>query len=237
MWSLCLQACQCVFFPFDYYNGIDISIHWKGTRFCGQVPCCSEIQWKSWNVSLKLSRLSQGFVLNKPHGNNDPEDLRELQQRKDSQKQIRKKTPNPSKQIMMFTFICQFVWAMMPSYLVKHYSGSFYKGVFEWGLHLNWWILSKRNYPPAYEWSEVKWSESLSRVQLFATPWTVAHQAPLSMGFSRQEYWSGLPFPSPGDLSDPGIKPRSPALQVDALTSEPPGKHMSRPYLIICRTE
>ena len=48
--------------------------------------------------------------------------------------------------------------------------------------------------------------KSLSRVQLFATPWTVAHQAPLSMGFSRQEYWSGLPFPSPGDLPDPGIK-------------------------------
>ena len=66
--------------------------------------------------------------------------------------------------------------------------------------------------------------KSLSRVQLFATPWTVAHQAPPSMGFSRQEYWSGLPFPSPGDLPDPGIKPRSPALQADALTSEPPGK-------------
>ena len=48
-----------------------------------------------------------------------------------------------------------------------------------------------------------------SRVQLFATPWTVACQAPLSMGFSRQEYWSGLPFPSPGDLPDPGIKPAS----------------------------
>ena len=59
----------------------------------------------------------------------------------------------------------------------------------------------------------------LSRVRLFATPWTVAHQAPLSMGFSRQEYWSGLPFPSPGDLSNPGIEPRSPALQADALTS------------------
>ena len=56
------------------------------------------------------------------------------------------------------------------------------------------------------------------------TPWTVAHQAPQSMGFSRQEYWSGLPFPSPGDLPNPGIKPRSPALQVNALTSEPPGK-------------
>ena len=59
-------------------------------------------------------------------------------------------------------------------------------------------------------------------VRLFATPWTVAHQAPLSMGFSRREYWSGLPFLSPGDLPDPGIKPRSPALQADALTSEPP---------------
>ena len=55
-------------------------------------------------------------------------------------------------------------------------------------------------------------------------PWTVAHQAPLTMKFSRQEYWSGLPFPSPGDLPNPGIKPRSPALQADALTSEPPGK-------------
>ena len=56
------------------------------------------------------------------------------------------------------------------------------------------------------------------------TPWTVAHKAPLSMGFSRQEYWSGLPFPSPGDLPDPRIKPGSPALQADALPSEPPGK-------------
>ena len=66
--------------------------------------------------------------------------------------------------------------------------------------------------------------KSLSRVQLFAAPWTVAYQAPPSMGFSRQEYWSGLPFPSPGDLPNPGIEPDSPALQADALTSEPPGK-------------
>ena len=66
--------------------------------------------------------------------------------------------------------------------------------------------------------------KSLSRVRLFATPWTVAYQAPPSMGFSRQEYWSGLPFPSPGDLPDPGIKPGSPGLEADALTSEPPGK-------------
>ena len=69
--------------------------------------------------------------------------------------------------------------------------------------------------------TEVK---SLSHVGLFAAPWTVAHQAPLSMGFSRQEYWSGLSFPSSGDLPYPGIEPGSPALQADALPSEPPGK-------------
>ena len=61
----------------------------------------------------------------------------------------------------------------------------------------------------------------LSHVHLFATPWTIALQAPLLMGFSRQEYWSGLLFPSPGDLLDPGIKTGSPALQAD-LPSEPP---------------
>ncbi len=64
----------------------------------------------------------------------------------------------------------------------------------------------------------------LSRVRLFATPWTVAHQAPLSMGFSRQEYWSGLPFPTPGDLPNPGIKPGSPAWLADPLPAEPQGK-------------
>ena len=57
-----------------------------------------------------------------------------------------------------------------------------------------------------------------------ATPWTVACQVPLSMGFSRQEYWSGLPFPSPGDLPDPGIEPGSPTLQTDSLLSELPRK-------------
>ena len=66
--------------------------------------------------------------------------------------------------------------------------------------------------------------KSFSRVRLFSTLWTVDQQAPLSMGFSRQEYWSGLPFPSPGDLPDPRIEPRSPALQADTLTSELPGK-------------
>ena len=66
--------------------------------------------------------------------------------------------------------------------------------------------------------------KSLSRVRLFVTPWTIAYQTPHSMEFSRQEYWSGLPFPSPQDLPDPGIKPESPALQADALQSGPPGK-------------
>ena len=63
-----------------------------------------------------------------------------------------------------------------------------------------------------------------SCVRLFETLWTIAHQAPLSMGFSRQEYWSGLPRPPPGDLPNPGTEPRSPAMQADSLPSEPPGK-------------
>ena len=60
-------------------------------------------------------------------------------------------------------------------------------------------------------------AQLLSHVWLFATPWAIAHQAPLSTEFSRQEYWSGLPFPTPGDLPNPGIKPTSPALVVDSL--------------------
>ena len=67
-------------------------------------------------------------------------------------------------------------------------------------------------------------SEVAQSCPTLCNPWTVAYQAPLSMGFSRQECWSGLPFPSPGDLPDPGIKPWSPALRADALPSEPPGK-------------
>ena len=59
--------------------------------------------------------------------------------------------------------------------------------------------------------------KSLSRIRLFATPWTAAYQAPQSMEFSRQEYWSGLPFPSPGVLPDPGIEPGSPALKTDSF--------------------
>ena len=74
--------------------------------------------------------------------------------------------------------------------------------------------------PNSYE------SESVSGsvVWLFAILWTAAYQVPLSMKFSRQECWSGLPFPSPGELPDPGIKPRSPALQAESSPSEPPGK-------------
>ena len=71
---------------------------------------------------------------------------------------------------------------------------------------------------------------SLSHVRLFVTLWTVAHQAPLSMGFSRQEYWSGFPFPSPGDLPDPGTEPTSlvsPALTDGFFTNAPPGKPIS----------
>ena len=80
---------------------------------------------------------------------------------------------------------------------------------------------------PAYKdisLTGLKWKWKWSRVRLFATPWTVAHQTPPSVGFSRQEYWSGLPFPSPGDLPNPGIEPRSSALQEDSLPSEPTGK-------------
>ena len=71
--------------------------------------------------------------------------------------------------------------------------------------------------------------KSLSHAQLFATPWTVAYQVPPSKGFSRPEYWRGLPFPSPGDLPDPGIEPGSPALSADALPCKPPGEVSREP--------
>ena len=73
----------------------------------------------------------------------------------------------------------------------------------------------------------------LSRAQLFASPCTVVHQAPLSMEFSRQEHWSALPFPSPRDLPYPGIKPRYLALQADFLLSEPPGKPFVCEYVCV----
>ena len=85
------------------------------------------------------------------------------------------------------------------------------------------------NFPSCYKKTCIPfWGKSalnrFSHVRLFVTPWTVAHEASLSMEFSRQEYWSGLPFPSPGDLPDPGIEHRSLALQTDSLPSEQPGK-------------
>ena len=80
-------------------------------------------------------------------------------------------------------------------------------------------------------------SELLSRVWLFETPWMVDYQALASMEFSRQEYWSGLLFPSPWDLPNPGIKPRSPTLQADTLPSEPPGKPFCHQGSVICISE
>ena len=73
-----------------------------------------------------------------------------------------------------------------------------------------------------------------SRVQFFATVWTIARQAPLFMVLSQQEYWSGLPFPPPGDLPDPGIKPASPALAGGFFTPERPGKPISK-YIWLLR--
>ena len=79
------------------------------------------------------------------------------------------------------------------------------------------------------ERKERKKVKSLSHIQLFGTPWTVAYQASPSTGFCRQEYWSGLPVPAREDLPNPGIEPGSPALHADTLPSEPPGK----PYWIL----
>ena len=108
----------------------------------------------------------------------------------------------------------------------------------KWNLYDSQWQTTSSVVGPGSSFKSLpkaKWKvkvKSLSRVWLFATPWTVAHKAPPSMGFSRQEYWSGLPFPSPGDLPYPGIEPRSPALQADALTSEPPGKPHPKAKLV-----
>ena len=71
------------------------------------------------------------------------------------------------------------------------------------------------------------WACTLSHVQLFVTLWTITHQAPLSTEFFRQEYWRGLPFPSPGNLPEPKIEPGSPAMQAGSLPTEPPGNSMS----------
>jgi len=111
-----------------------------------------------------------------------------------------------------------------------------HQGFFQWvssshqvarvlGKGYKWHLIHSSNQPTPLK----KKMKSFSRVQLFVTLWMVAYQAPPSMGFSRQEYWSGLPFPSPGNLHSPGIKPRFPALQADALLSEPPRKPQHHP--------
>ena len=82
-------------------------------------------------------------------------------------------------------------------------------------------LLRKQDY---LECLGVSMPSRFSPVRLLANPWIVVCQDPLSMEFSRQEYWSGLPFPSPGDLPNLGIEPKSPTLQADSLPSEPPGK-------------
>ena len=86
------------------------------------------------------------------------------------------------------------------------------------------WISQILTYYICFVFSGGWWISHFSPVQLFATPWTVACQASLSMGFSRQEYWSGLPFPPPGDVPDPGTELRSPALQADSFPTELQGK-------------
>ena len=92
-----------------------------------------------------------------------------------------------------------------------------------------------RNVRASYSHVVCVCAQLLSGVWLFTTPWTVAHQAPLSMGFPRQEYWSGLPCPPPGNLPNPGIKPTSlvsPILTGGFFASKPPGKSISILYLI-----
>ena len=103
--------------------------------------------------------------------------------------------------------------------LFLHFSYFFHSVLQSWVFFLTYFVLDQSS----LKRKKVK-VKSLSCVRLFATSWTVAYQAPPSMGFSRQECWSGLPFPFPGDLPDPGIEPGPPALQADALPSEPPGK-------------
>ena len=87
--------------------------------------------------------------------------------------------------------------------------------------------IKTHTYKPGSPHQSESESEVAQSCPTLCNRWTVAYQAPPSMGFSRQEYWSGLPFPSPGDLPDPGIELRPPALQADALTSAPPGKPLT----------
>ena len=99
--------------------------------------------------------------------------------------------------------------------------------------HSPGWLMTTGLFPQLNPRHTLRWVlkwyvlSHFSRVRLFVTPWTVAHQAPLSVGFPRQEYRSGLPCPPPGDLPDPGIEPAATASQADSLPTEPPGKPFS----------
>ena len=109
-----------------------------------------------------------------------------------------------------------FIYGWMEQWIDEREEGRM--GLFEWPFCPNAWN-------SAWHIVGAMWNCSLlSHVWLFATPWTVAWQAPLSMEFSKQEYWSGLLFSSPRDFPNPGIKPRLPAFQADSLPFEPPGK-------------
>ena len=116
-----------------------------------------------------------------------------------------------------------------------------------WASSGSWWwtgkpgvLQFKGSQRVRHDWAtEMNWTElmvvggSVAKSCLtLATPWTVACQVPLSLGFSRQEYWSGLPFPSPGDLPNPGVKPKSPSLQADSLGTELPGKSYIFVYIL-----
>ena len=119
---------------------------------------------------------------------------------------------------LCFPFLAQFWFCSQP---FLFHMGLFHR-IESWSVVLH--VGGGQPAPPCHGPLVIPPCWSLSHIRLFATPWTVTHQAPLSMGFSRQEYWSGLPFHSIGNLLDSGIKPRSPALQADSLLSELPEK-------------
>ena len=97
----------------------------------------------------------------------------------------------------------------------------------------NWIKIITQLYIPTFSLTFESESEVAQSCPTLCDPMDCSYQAPLSMGFSRPEYWSGLPFPSPGDIPNPGVEPGSPALQTDALPSEPPGKS----HLPLCKAK
>ena len=126
--------------------------------------------------------------------------------------------------LIIFLHIHWLQWSL----LITTFS---YKGLMQWIIPPPKWDCQPKYF--CNLWSVcvlVALSHVASHVWLFVTPWAITHQAPLSMEFFRQEYWSGLPFPSPGDLPNPGTESSSPTLQTDSLPSEPPEKPQSLEY-------